>query len=97
MEDHDVPPLGSPLVVTEFFDQEPVLNLQPGQHGSRGDVAGLHQKLANTEGHRQGDHHAAPKSPGAFLPRQLPLALRVLPFLTVLPLWTILAVFRGIS
>ena len=67
VEDHDFAPLGLASVVAEFFHQQPILDLQPRQHRARGDVAGLHHKLANPEGHPQGEQHAAPKGPVALL------------------------------
>jgi hypothetical protein len=69
MEYDDLASTGGALAIAQLFHQQAILKLQPWQHRTRGDVASLHQKLANPQGYRQGDQDAAPKGPGALLGR----------------------------
>jgi len=64
VKDHDLPPLGRPVSVGELLHQQPILQLQPRQHGSGGDVAGLHEELSDPKGDSQGQQNAPPKGPG---------------------------------
>ena len=65
VEHHDLAAARQAVAVGELLHQKPILELKPRQHRARGDVAGLHQVLTDSQGDRQGDQNAAPELPGA--------------------------------